>query len=367
MTQRAVAVTILSALALLPRRPRAERRPPSPRSSSCSRSAGEYVLGYEDSFRVVVAEEVYVQRLRASPSGPVQRDAPPELRRRLRPRPRHGPALVAAARRLRGGRPRGAGPAGASREAPGRRAGRRPRAGAGDRRRGRPLQPRPQPPELQRADPRARLPPPLRAAAVLVREEGNGHDRGAHVRRARLPGALGPHRHPRPRLAPGRARHGPGVGPRRDGRHGGPHRARPGPARGRRHDPRDPHHGVPALPAARPLGPGRDAGPPPDRARRRARPVAAASRSSRASPPTAPSARPGSARRRSSACPRPVPVDRGRHRAPAGTPAPASAGLAPDARECFSKSRTSVSSIRGSSPVKTPTQARSCGRIRAPQ
>jgi hypothetical protein len=35
-------------------------------------SAGEYVLSYEDAFRVVVAEEVYVQRLRASPSGPVQ-------------------------------------------------------------------------------------------------------------------------------------------------------------------------------------------------------------------------------------------------------------------------------------------------------
>ena len=35
-------------------------------------SAGEYVLAYEDAFRVVVAEEVYVQRLRASPGGPVQ-------------------------------------------------------------------------------------------------------------------------------------------------------------------------------------------------------------------------------------------------------------------------------------------------------
>jgi hypothetical protein len=35
-------------------------------------SAGEYVLRYEDSFRVVVAEEVYVQRLRASPGGVVQ-------------------------------------------------------------------------------------------------------------------------------------------------------------------------------------------------------------------------------------------------------------------------------------------------------
>ncbi|HYN01685.1 MAG TPA: hypothetical protein VE359_04510, partial [Vicinamibacteria bacterium] len=35
-------------------------------------SAGEYVLSYEDAFRVVVAEEVYVQRRRASPNGPVQ-------------------------------------------------------------------------------------------------------------------------------------------------------------------------------------------------------------------------------------------------------------------------------------------------------
>ena len=35
-------------------------------------SAGKYVQRYEDSFRVVVAEEVYVQRLRASPGGVVQ-------------------------------------------------------------------------------------------------------------------------------------------------------------------------------------------------------------------------------------------------------------------------------------------------------
>ena len=36
------------------------------------RSAGEYVVGYEAAFRLVVAEEVYVQRLRASAGGPVQ-------------------------------------------------------------------------------------------------------------------------------------------------------------------------------------------------------------------------------------------------------------------------------------------------------
>jgi hypothetical protein len=34
--------------------------------------AGEYVLAYEDEFRVVIAEEVYVQRLRTSPGGPVR-------------------------------------------------------------------------------------------------------------------------------------------------------------------------------------------------------------------------------------------------------------------------------------------------------
>ena len=38
-------------------------------------------------------------------------------------------------------------------------------------------------------------------------------------------------------------------------------------------DPRDPRHRVPALPGARPVGPGRDARPPPDRARGRARSV----------------------------------------------------------------------------------------------
>jgi hypothetical protein len=35
-------------------------------------SAGEYVRAYEDTFRIVVAEETYVQRLRTSPGGPVQ-------------------------------------------------------------------------------------------------------------------------------------------------------------------------------------------------------------------------------------------------------------------------------------------------------
>jgi hypothetical protein len=70
MTQRAVAVTILSALTPLVAAQGAAAEELS--LVDLLRSAGEYVVGYEDSFRVVVAEEVYVQRLRVSPSGPVQ-------------------------------------------------------------------------------------------------------------------------------------------------------------------------------------------------------------------------------------------------------------------------------------------------------
>jgi len=70
MTQRAFAVTILSALAPLVAARGATAAEPS--LVDLLRSAGEYVVGYEDSFRVVVAEEVYVQRLRVSPGGPVQ-------------------------------------------------------------------------------------------------------------------------------------------------------------------------------------------------------------------------------------------------------------------------------------------------------
>lgn len=70
MTQRAVAVTILSALAPLVAARGATAAEPS--LLDLLRSAGEYVVGYEDSFRVVVAEEVYVQRLRTSPGGPVR-------------------------------------------------------------------------------------------------------------------------------------------------------------------------------------------------------------------------------------------------------------------------------------------------------
>ena len=44
---------------------------PEPPLAGLLSDAGEYVLAWEGAFRVVVAEEVYVQRLRASPGGPV--------------------------------------------------------------------------------------------------------------------------------------------------------------------------------------------------------------------------------------------------------------------------------------------------------
>jgi hypothetical protein len=53
-------------LAAVPRAPAAE-----PSLVDLLRGAGEYVQRYEDSFRVVVAEETYVQRRRVSASGPV--------------------------------------------------------------------------------------------------------------------------------------------------------------------------------------------------------------------------------------------------------------------------------------------------------
>jgi hypothetical protein len=63
------ALAIPSALALLPLL--ATRGAPAPPLVEVLADAGEYVLAYEGAFRVVVAEEVYVQRLRASPNGPV--------------------------------------------------------------------------------------------------------------------------------------------------------------------------------------------------------------------------------------------------------------------------------------------------------
>jgi hypothetical protein len=72
MNLRAVAATILSGVALLPLALGHGVRAAEPSLVELLTSAGEYVRAYEGAFRVVVAEEVYVQRLRASPSGPVQ-------------------------------------------------------------------------------------------------------------------------------------------------------------------------------------------------------------------------------------------------------------------------------------------------------
>jgi hypothetical protein len=72
MRLRALAVAILSALALLPLATGRRARAAEPTLVELLNSAGQYVLAYEDAFRIVVAEELYVQRLRASPGGPVQ-------------------------------------------------------------------------------------------------------------------------------------------------------------------------------------------------------------------------------------------------------------------------------------------------------
>ena len=72
MRLRAVTVMILSGVALLPFAIGRGATAAEPSLVDLLNSAGEYVRTYEDAFRVVVAEEVYVQRLRASPSGPVQ-------------------------------------------------------------------------------------------------------------------------------------------------------------------------------------------------------------------------------------------------------------------------------------------------------
>ena len=203
MRPRAIAVAILSGLALLPLA--------VGRGATAAEPSLVELLTQRGRLRRRLRGRLPRRRRRGGvraapprvPGRPRAADAPPALGRGLRPRSRRRPALVAAARRLRGGRWGGEGPAGAPREAPGREPGRRPRAGAGDRRRGRPLQPRPQRPELQRADPRARLPPPLRAAPLLLREEGTNDDRGALVRRDRLPRARRP---PRSSAAPRRTR-----------------------------------------------------------------------------------------------------------------------------------------------------------------
>lgn len=72
MRPRAVGSAIWSAFALLPLALGRGVTADELSLVELLRSAGEYVLAYEDAFRVVVAEEEYVQRLRASPGGPVQ-------------------------------------------------------------------------------------------------------------------------------------------------------------------------------------------------------------------------------------------------------------------------------------------------------
>jgi hypothetical protein len=72
MQIRANVFTILSGLALRALATGRGATAAEPSLVELLASAGEYVLAYEDAFRVVVAEEVYVQRLRASPGGPVQ-------------------------------------------------------------------------------------------------------------------------------------------------------------------------------------------------------------------------------------------------------------------------------------------------------
>jgi hypothetical protein len=73
MTRRSLVASFASAglaIVLLPsERGAAAAEPTLP---EILRSAGEYVLGYEHAFSLVVAEEVYVQRRRVSPSGPVK-------------------------------------------------------------------------------------------------------------------------------------------------------------------------------------------------------------------------------------------------------------------------------------------------------
>jgi hypothetical protein len=72
MNLRAVAATMLTGVALLPFASGRRVSAAEPSLTELLGSAGEYVRAYEEAFRVAVAEETYVQRLRTSPSGPVQ-------------------------------------------------------------------------------------------------------------------------------------------------------------------------------------------------------------------------------------------------------------------------------------------------------
>jgi hypothetical protein len=67
MTTRATALLCVLALA----GPPLARAADEPSLVDLLASAGRYVERYEDAFRVVVAEETYVQRLRVAPGGPV--------------------------------------------------------------------------------------------------------------------------------------------------------------------------------------------------------------------------------------------------------------------------------------------------------
>jgi hypothetical protein len=70
--QAAAATVAMTGLALLPLAIAPGESAPEPPLAELLRSAGEYVLGYEQAFSVVVAEEAYVQRVRTSPGGPVR-------------------------------------------------------------------------------------------------------------------------------------------------------------------------------------------------------------------------------------------------------------------------------------------------------
>jgi hypothetical protein len=72
MTPRTAATLASIAVALAAFAAGGQTAAPDPSLDGLLRQAGEYVREWEGAFRVVVAEEVYVQRLRASPGGPVQ-------------------------------------------------------------------------------------------------------------------------------------------------------------------------------------------------------------------------------------------------------------------------------------------------------
>ena len=238
------------------------------------------------------------------------------------------------------------------------------RARAGHRRRGRAVQPGPCLPQLQRPDAGADVPSPVGAAALRVREPAERDDRRAALRGDRLlrAGLADPD-------PPGRR------GPRRAGersrvrrpleRHRRAHRA-VARCQGRRNGlSLDPHDRLPRHAEPRTVGARRDAGRLGLAGVRVAGPLRARSSSSTAARPTAASGGPRWTPRRAvrRTPDRASPLSLAKRALASYRAAAASAG----AGTCCSKSRTSVSSIFGSSPVKTPMQTRSCGRIFEPQ